>query len=229
VINGNKPIGTAAYLGGVFAVPEVFCWSWGQMVQYNAEYLCEPGQFVHYERAKASYHTFARNTLVDLIKGDWLLMLDTDHQFEPDIVARMLSLLDNLKIDVLTGLYCYKSPPYAPVLYQSNTKLDCFEPIVDWDQQVKCFEIASAGAGCLMVRKSVFDRIKDELHESPFDVSHPFSEDHSFFRRLQKLGIKAYCAPNIESHHLQIKPISYSEMDKASLNISKRQEVGGFA
>lgn len=187
---GNKPIGTVAYLGGVFAIPEHFCWSWGQMVQYNTEFLCDPGKYVHYERAKASYHTFARNTLVDLIKGDWLLMLDVDHMFEPDLVARMITIFDNYHfIDVLTGLYCYKSPPYAPVLYQYNKKLDCFEPIVDWDKDVKCFEIASSGAGCLLVRRSVFDRIKKELNESPFDIIHPFSEDHSFFKRLKKLNL----------------------------------------
>ena len=90
----NKFIGTVAYLGGVPSVLEEFCWSWSQMVQYNTEYLCQPGELIFYDRARASYHAFARNTLASRMRGDWIVMLDTDHLFEVrqyEMVQRVLT------------------------------------------------------------------------------------------------------------------------------------------
>ena len=103
----KKTIGTVAYLGGVPAVYEKFCWSWSQMIQYNTEYVCPAGTIIHYDRAQMSYHVYARNSLVDKMQGDWILMFDTDHSFEPDIVSRMLFQMNKHNIDVLVGLYMY--------------------------------------------------------------------------------------------------------------------------
>ena len=35
----SKTIGTVAYLGGLANVFEEFCWCWGQLIQFNNEYL----------------------------------------------------------------------------------------------------------------------------------------------------------------------------------------------
>lgn len=199
-----------AYLGGIFAIHEPFVHSWGNLIQYNNEYVIEPGQMIHYDRSTISYHAFARNSLVERMFGDFILFLDQDHQYEPDLLARMLHRLEKYKIDVLTGLYLYRQKPHAPLLYKWNGT-NGYEIIGKWDQSLKIFEVQSSGGGCLLVRKSVFDRIKNELGEQPFDIEHPYSEDHSFFNRLRKLGIKAYCDPRIECHHLMVKPLKFGE------------------
>lgn len=222
----NKPMGTIAYMGGVYALPEAFCWSLAQMVQYNAEYLSGPGRCVHYDRATVSYHSFARNSLADQMRGDWLLMLDTDHSFEPDLAARMLMRMEKHQIDVLAGIYLYKSPPFMPVLYRWNG--EAYEVIGQWDGEPRIFEIGSAGAGCLMVRKKVFDRIRNELGEGPFDIEHPYSEDHSFFNRLRRLGIKAYCDPDIECHHLSNRVLTLADFDRSQIRLSEKYNVAGF-
>jgi len=225
---GNKPIGTIAYLGGVLSLPEEFCWNWGQMIQYNTEYMCNPGEYIHYTRAKASYHAFARNELVKEIQGDWLLMLDIDHSFEPDLALRLRYRMDKYNIDVLTGLYLYKYPPHSPVLYQYS-KDGIPQPLVDWTEGADIFEVNAAGAGVLMIKRKVFDRIKEELKEEPFDIKPPFGEDHSFFKRLEDLNIKTYCCPVVESHHLGLKKYSYDEdYDKTFFEKREGNKVGGF-
>lgn len=225
---GKKPIGTIAYLGGVMTVPEAFCRSWGQMIEYNADYLVEPNERICYHRATVSYHAFARNTIVEGMLGKWLLMLDTDISFDPDLAARMLHSLDKHGIDVLTAVYQYKSPPFSPVLYRSSDDGKGYEMIGDWDKEAEIFEVGSSGAGALLVRKSVYDRIRRETGEGPFDIIPPFSEDHSFFKRLQKLGVKAYCNPNIEVHHLRVQPLSLKDYDREAVRLGDRKEVGGF-
>jgi hypothetical protein len=203
----NKPIGTIAYLGGLPAVLEPFCWAWGQMVQFNQEYLVNPGETVWYDRATVSLHPYARNELARRFLGDWLLQLDTDHEFEPDLALRMVVLFDQIGADVLSGVYLMKTHPHVPVLYNWNAD-GSLAPIADWDRSVSAVEIGSSGGGCLLVRRRVFERIASELKEDPFELIKPFGEDHSFYHRLKRLGIKAYAATAIESPHLHLEKVT---------------------
>lgn len=222
-------LGTVAYLGGLPSVLEEFCWAWGQLVQYNTEYLCIDGQIIDYQRSTVSYHSYARNKLADECRGDWLVMVDTDHQFEPDTVARLLMLAMTHKVDAITAVYVNKFKPHPPVLYMFNKFTKLFEPIAKWDGNgANLIKIDSAGAGTLFVRKSLFQRVKDEFKCQPFDPIDKYGEDHSFFYRLMKLKIGFYVAPMIESNHLAIQPLSMADFDPSSLPISDRKEVGGF-
>lgn len=225
----KRPIGTVAYLGGLMAVPEEFCWSFCQMVQFNNEYLCQPSEFVHLIRAKTSYHVSARNNLVERYMGDWLLMFDTDHAFEPDICVRLVSAMQQFDLDVVTALYHYKVPPYLPVLYHWEEGMNSFTPLAAWPAEADLIEAGCAGAGSLLVRRRVFDRIRTELKENPFDIIPPLSEDFSFFRRLHKLGIKMHCVPAIESYHLTVRQITSADKDLTGLNLqtTKPQEAPG--
>lgn len=226
MIYGRHPIGTVAYLGGVPAVLEDFAWSWAEMQAYNYEYLCLPNEYVHRDRAKVSYHSYARNTLVDRIKGDWLLQVDADHRFDPDLCARLVHLMKKHDVDVLSGLYVYKGEPHAPVIFQWVGDVG-YSAIGDWDRRAEIFEIGSAGAGSLLVRRRVFDRIKAELRCGPFDVEPPFSEDHSFFNRCRKLGVKCYCAPLVEVEHLTVVGRNLRDYKVEEQVLGPRREVEG--
>lgn len=207
---GNTPIGTVAYLGGLPAVLEAFCWSWGQLIQCNAEQVCRPGEYVHYDRATVSFHAFARNALCDRFLGEWLLMLDTDHAPEPDLLRRLLTarrMIDQ-PAAVLVAAYPHRTPPHSPVLYRYDEGSGTFAPIADWPRQALAVRVDSAGAGALLVPRGVLDRIRAELGEGPFDIRHPYGEDHSFFLRCRQLGIAVWALPHIESPHLVVRPLT---------------------
>ena len=221
---GRKPIGTVSYMGGVPAVLEEFCWSWSQLVQFNCEQIESPQSFIHYDRAKYSDHAPARNSLVRNMQGDWLLQLDTDHQFEPDLLARILRLYRETGARVISGLYRFKKPPYAPVAFGGETGT----PVLEWASGLELFEITGAGAGCLFAERSVFDEIRAKCKCEPFDRMPSTSEDHSFFRRCKECGIKTYLAPNIEFDHLIVSAVT-SKLYDGELLTSQRSEVGGFS
>lgn len=222
-------IGTIGYMGGLPAVLEPFCWAWGQMIQYNTEYLCNPGEIVHYIKATVSLHFFARNSLVQQMRGDWLLMLDTDHAFEPDIAARMINVMNKNNLQVVTALYRHRAAPGGPVIYQWDKEDKFAMPIADWSKDVEAMQVGSAGAGCLLVKREVFDRIKAELKQEPFTLIEGYGEDHSFFKRCQKLGIDVYALPQIESPHLQITKLKMGDYKINQSVVSKdRTEVKGF-
>jgi GT2 family glycosyltransferase len=195
---------------------------------YNYEYLCQPTQKIYYGEATISDHSFARDSLIEDMKGDWILMLDTDISFEPDIAARMLSKMEKHNIEVLIGLYPYKGNTPAPVAYGYNKKERRRFVIGDWDKTKDIIEIHSAGAGCLMIRKTAVDKIKKDLKTSLFAHLGAYSEDNSFFERLHKVGIKAYFSPTIMVEHLVYRKISLEkDYHPSEYQLKKEPNVEG--
>ncbi len=228
LLNSRRTIGTIAHMMLGLRGAEEFHWAWTQMVEFNADYLVGPTERVVYQRASASYHSFARDTLVHTFLGDWLLMLDTDHTFEPDLALRLVKLFEEHDLDVLTGAYVSKTPPHIPILYTLDDT-GAVRILANWDPPTDSgpylLPIAAAGGGCLLVRRRVFDRMRTDLNESPFSIRGAFSEDHSFFDRCRTLGIKTYCCPAIESHHLRTVPVGLADRALGGLPLSPRQEV----
>lgn len=214
---GRNPIGTVAVMAGIPALPTEFAWAMMQTIQYCNEYLCQPNEYVHLEKASVSYHPQARNELCYKFLGEWILMLDTDQTFEPDLVARMAAVFNQHNLDILTGLYHYKNPPYLPVLYSWNEAQGVYNVVGTWDQKADLVEVDCAGAGCLMIRRKVITEIVKQMKCGPFDVIHPWSEDFSFFIRAKKLGFRVFCDPRIETYHMAVKTISSRDKDLSSV------------
>lgn len=213
----KTPIGTMSYLGSPFVVPDEFCWSFAQMVQYNAEYLCGPGEYIHLERSTSNDRSMSRNKLAGKFLGEWLLMLDTDHTFDPDLVLRLLTLFDSWDLDVLTGVYVSKAPPYPPLIHWRDPQDGGWRIITEWSPSARLIEIGRSGGGCLLIRRRVLERIYLELKEEPFTYNEErLSEDFSFYRRLEKLGIKAHCACQVNCQHLLLSKVDIEDFRKRS-------------
>ena len=101
-------------------------------------------------------------------------------------------------------------------------------PIATWSPDAKLLEIGATGAGCLFVRRSVFDRIARECPDQPFTRFVGYSEDHSFFRRCHELGIQTYLAPKIQCHHLRVHPISLDDYEMEHTRSENSYSVGGY-
>jgi hypothetical protein len=209
MLSRSHCLGTIGYLGGLMTLPELFCWSWGQMLAFNAEHLLQPGESIHYTRARMSLHQTARNWLVQERRGDWLLMLDTDHTFPPDLCLTMLTLMKRYQTPVLTGIYRHKTLPHHPMLWAWQTGQDGLVPIAEYDPTIPCFQVDAAGGGCLMIHGSVLEKCARELpEEEPFTHRGKYGEDFSFFHRCKQLGIPVFATPLAETTHLTLKPIT---------------------
>lgn len=222
----NRCLGTVAYMGGIPALYEEFVHSWTGLICHAHEYVCGPGEYVHFDRAKVSVHDVARNVLAESMRGQWLLQLDCDHAFEPDLLARLMNVAEDTGADVVTGLYLMRHAPFPPVLYrQTDAGLS---QLGDWDRSLSALEVDSAGGGCLWVRRKVFDRIREELGERPFDRVQGMGEDHSFFLRCKRLGIKAVCAVDVECHHLHVKALQKSDYDPSLMRLNAPESMAGY-
>jgi len=172
-----------------------------EMLQLSQMQLCGQGEMILYNKATVSYHEMARNQLVEDMEGAWLLQVDTDHVFGPDLLIRLLALQTKYNLPVISAIYQYKHAPHGPVagLWTGDKTLT---PLMDWDRGKDVLEVGVVGGGALLVKRGVFNRIKRELGENPFSITEGLSEDYSFCRRCRKLGIPVNLALNVEAHHI---------------------------
>jgi len=205
-------IGTVGIMAGIHSLPTPFVKSLTDMIVYNNEYLLKENEQIFYDFADVSYHSMARNRLAKGIRGNWILMLDTDQTFSPDILVRMLWIADKHNIDVLSGLYHQKKEPFNPVIYKLNDNNNMFEHIIGWDKDKEIIHIDSAGGGCLFIRNQVLAKMF-RLGMLPFAEIEGNSEDHSFFRKLKMIDIQAYCVPDVKINHLAWSEVTYNDWE----------------
>lgn len=230
-LHNRKPLGTVAYVGqGPFN--EAFTAAWGQLIQFTEQYVANDKVYVNWERGNFSGQEDTRNRLSEIFLGDWLLQLDSDHAFEPDLVQRMLRYFDGWDLDVVTALYQYRVPPYNWTIYKWDEGTAGMAPgyryvvPTDLSWSAPPFQIDCAGAGTLMVRRRVFDRLKEAFPDvKPFSRYYPWSEDFSFFERCRKLGIKSYCLPSVRTFHLTTTEVQPHQFDNSGVRLLRTEQV----
>ncbi len=196
---------------------EYFLDSWEKLILFNNEFLENEG-YIHYNKATVSYHELGRTEIVNDMRGDWILMLDTDHMFAPDLLDRMLFLMNKHNLSVLSGAYQYKKPPHGLVanLWLSESKEDKgLTPIVDWDRSKEIIQVGAVGGGVLLVKRSVLQKI-NEAGFHPFSKVDGLSEDYSFCYRCKQLDIPIHLAPKIQSHHVINVPLFLEDYQSSS-------------
>ena len=200
-------VGSIGYVCTIPLLFEKFIPSYTTLVHYNATHNIPCA----YLRATHGDQAFGRNELAQKFVGDWLLMLDTDMSFAPDIFKVMVDIANVHNIDILSGVYCKKEPPYSPVAFKYIDEKFYPLDLATMSEIPPLLPIEAAGGGCLLTNRSVFDRIKNELNEEPFTVSSPYPEDLSFFKRVLKLGIQPYLATDIQCGHFMLKELTFQD------------------
>jgi len=234
VIIEKRPIGTLAYCGRGPHLDD-FTWAWTQLVQYTFEHLemfCDRSkETIYIPHGAKSGQYFTRNWLSEAMLGDWLLSIDTDHSFEPDVLWRMLRVFNDARfpVDVLCGLYQYRGAPYNPVLYHYDEDFETYRHIIAQAirEPLQVAKIGAGGAGHLLVRRRVFERIRAELDERPFNPFDKWGEDFAFFERLRKLNIPAWCCPDIRSFHLRVQETTMDDFDPKMVQVLKDVQTPG--
>ena len=155
----------------------------------------------------------ARNDLAtESIKQDmdYIFWLDSDMVFKPDTLVRMMETLQaHDDIDILTGLYFRRVPPYSPVLFDQLEIGEDGE--CHWSEFKKIpeglFEVGGCGFGCVLMRTEVFLDVQSK-HGNMFAPIMNNGEDVAFCWRARDCGVKIFCDPSIVCGH-----VGYSVVD----------------
>lgn len=147
-----------------------------------------------------SRHELA-NMAIDM-DADYIFWMDSDMTFRQDCLLKMIETLEANDLDILTGLYFRRVPPYSPVLFD---RLEMRGNICSWSEFKSLpdglFEIGGCGFGCLLAKTDVF---LDGLarYGNMFTPIGNNGEDIAFCVRAREMGYKIMCDPSMVCGHI---------------------------
>lgn len=148
----------------------------------------------------------ARNNLArQAIKAeaDWILWLDSDMVFGPDLLQRMMNVCTENDIEFLTALCFRRKPPYTPCLFDRLEKIDkgaSYTALLSVPEGR--FKVGGCGfAGVLMSTQVILD-VAAKFNGRMFDPIEGMGEDVSFCWRARQCGYDIYCDSEIELGHV---------------------------
>lgn len=148
----------------------------------------------------------ARNELAkQAIKSeaDWVLWLDSDMVFEPNLLNRMLEVCKENEIDFLTGLCFRRKPPYTPCLFDRLEKVGhgaSYTAIMSVPDGR--FKVGGCGFAGVLMSTDVLLSVAAKFGGRMFDPMEGFGEDVSFCWRARQCGYEIWCDSEIELGHV---------------------------
>lgn len=170
----------------------------------------------------------ARNALVWQFLGTsrapWLLQVDTDMVFAPDVLDRLIAAADPVNRPVM-GALCHMQETIGgdplPTVYEliEEEQPDGADgppkvgfaryTVIPDDAPMK---VGATGTGCLLVHRQVFERMAGDprttsaawpwFKESQLN-DRPIGEDYTFMLRLAMLGIPVHVDQTVQVGHMK--------------------------
>lgn len=133
---------------------------------------------------------------------DYVLWMDSDMVFPQDFHERMLKTMTENDLDILTGIYYKRKPPYSPVLFKSmNQSGESWEYTWVEDVPDELFEVEACGFGCVLMKTEVLMSVSLK-HRQLFQPMLNAGEDIAFCCRARENGYKIMCDPQIVCGHV---------------------------
>lgn len=189
-------------------VPVHFCQSLAQLRKVDdCVLVMKSGSLIY--SARNDLATTAIKT-----EADYVFWLDSDMVFKPDTLVRMMETVREKKLDILTGLYFRRVPPFSPVLFD---RLDMIGQVCKFSEFDKIpddiFEVGGCGFGCVLMNTGVFLDVQSKYGNMFCPIGNN-SEDVAFCWRARECGYKIYCDPSILCGH-----VGYSVVDNQYFNL----------
>lgn len=157
----------------------------------------------------------ARNIIANALLNsdfDWLLFLDSDHTFEPDLLKKLMAR----DKEIVGAQYFMRIPPYAPVCGKINSEGKPTSVLIK-----EFSEVDGIGMGATLIHRSVFEKI-----ERPwFEFIGEKGEDIVFCEKAKEAGFKIWCDPDVEIAHIGEPPKIGIKNFYDYINNSQRQRT----
>lgn len=152
---------------------------------------------------------------LDRTEHEWLLTLDSDMAFGADLIDRLLAVADPVERPVVAGLYFGHTDgiPY-PHMYRQfpdPSDPDRVHSVRLIEYQKGLVEVDGTGAGCMLIHRSVLEKIRAAKFDPAFPWyqetseinGQPTGEDITFCLRVRKVGHPVYVDTRIVCGHVK--------------------------
>lgn len=177
----------------------------------------------------------ARNTVVARFldqNAEWLLMLDTDMVFTPNLIERMLAVADPEKVPIVGGL-CFaggKGASIHPTMYQflRDDDGDLVSTRMETYPENQLVEVNGTGAACLLMHRDALEKIGEAYFKTgaawfaeTYALGQDFGEDITFCLRAQALGIPIHVHTGIEVGHRKLHVLNGDVYERQRKDIAE--------
>lgn len=148
----------------------------------------------------------ARNLLAEKAIGDYIFFIDDD--VLPPI--NTIEKLYNHKKDIVSGLYFAKQQPHFPQIFKDSKRdVGRYDSVENYEKDA-LIEIDACGAGCMLIKKEVFEKLKQPYFQYiPKSETTPRKgEDYFFCEKAKKAGFKIFCDTSVLCKHIGTKYIT---------------------
>lgn len=178
-------------------VPALFCQSLALLQRAGDTVVgFEVGSLVYIAR-----NNLARQAIK--AEADYVLWLDSDMVFSPDLLQRMLKVCQENDIDFLTGLAFRRKPPYTPCLFDKLEKIDkgaSYTALVSVPDGR--FKVGGCGFAGVLMSTDVLLSVMAKFDGQMFEPMKGFGEDVAFCWRARQCGYDIWCDSDIELGHV---------------------------
>jgi hypothetical protein len=157
----------------------------GDMLLYTAKAL--PDLELELRMQMSSLVAFNRNELAKYAleqKADYLLFIDSDMEFPPYALNRILDEALGGEYEILGYNYTQRGPPFQ------GLALDLAGKQVEHGKWV--IEVSRLPTGFMLINLGVFAKLKSPYFHHPIEDGHIVSEDYAFCDDARKAGIRLW-------------------------------------
>jgi hypothetical protein len=161
-----------------------------------------------------------RNELVKAFLKDgvaeWLLFLDTDIIFRPDLIQRLLHTAHARERPIVSGLYLLRIAGKVQPAWYGEVRV----PISDIPS-MKPLQLEACGMGCCLIHKGVLESLRDtgpneEWRWFAYDLDplvkgKRMGEDITFCLRARRQGFTIWGDPSIRLGHVKSTVLALTE------------------
>lgn len=160
-----------------------------------------------------------RNEAVQRMRGDWLLFIDDDMTWEPDMIGRLVESYYEIKEEatepfMLGGLCVRRTPPHQPTMYaREHPTSGMYNFMEDWGPEAEVIEVDATGMAFIMIGRDVFEAImggpmpdrEDRLKLPPWEFFYwrgSMGEDLRFCADAKEKGVRIYVDTRVRPGHI---------------------------
>ena len=138
-------------------------------------------------------------------EADWVLWLDSDMVFSPDLLQRMMKVCTEYDIDFLTAVCFRRKPPYSPCLFDKLERLPddkgaSYTALMSVPDGR--FQVGGCGFAGVLMSTDVLMSVAAKFNGRMFDPLPGFGEDVSFCWRARQCGYEIWADSDIEMGHV---------------------------
>lgn len=153
-----------------------------------------------------------RNTIANQAvreKYDYIFWMDSDMVFPHDCLPLMLMYCEKDGHEAVSGLYTFKVPPFSPHIYpRIDESTGKFEMPISFPLK-EPFSVAGAGFGCLLMKVSIFERMKAPYFSIIFQDNKMIKGEDLEFCKAANMDI--ILDPNISCGHLKLNQLGIQD------------------